>query len=511
METKILGVAASLRNARWGKGRGALVESLLACPDEEALRAYLVEQAELHLENFVESGRAQGLPFDEIYANLRRLSGKRGLSNSEILLAAALWAAASHGARIEHLSLSEYFPAAGVHRRLDDLKSRLRAADGLLLSTPVYFGDRSSLSQDLVDLIRDDPELRRDLTDKVYVGVAVGAKRNGGQESTLIYQLFDMVNLGLLGVGNDSDTTSQYGGTGHAGDVGTAATDDYGIWTSMGAGRRLADVARLVKMGQRTEVQGPIKAMFWVLQDKGNRALDLVSHLIDRHAGEVDATVVDVANAYVSRCIACDICPTHIDVDEAYRCIIQGGKRDSFEEFHSEFLDHDVIVPVVYSPNDRTGLTNNYQKFVERTRYLRRGDYVFSDKLTTPLVLEDVGVLENMQLRMATSLIRHHTVLTEPMVAYSFDDTILNLNSVAETFGRILARARLLVGGTLSSSLEDGSRGVPQYNPVGYVLSAEKEREDQQLRRRRTMVERRRKRIASDVEVRLPTTPNLAQ
>ena len=51
------------------------------------------------------------------------------------------------------------------------------------------------------------------------------AKRNGGQETTLVYQLIDMINLNMLGVGNDSASTSQYGGTVVAGDVGTMAKE----------------------------------------------------------------------------------------------------------------------------------------------------------------------------------------------------------------------------------------------------------------------------------------------
>ena len=43
-----------------------------------------------------------------------------------------------------------------------------------------------------------------------------GAKRNGGQETALIYQLVDFINLGMLGAGNDSQRLS---GTIVAGDV----------------------------------------------------------------------------------------------------------------------------------------------------------------------------------------------------------------------------------------------------------------------------------------------------
>lgn len=504
MKTKILGIAGSLRNARWGVGSRALVDALLACRTEEELRRYLADQAELHLQNFITSGRGDGLAFDEIYKNLRRLSGDRGLSNSEVALAAALWSAAQAGCDIKHISLSEYFPAAEAAQRMDELKEYLRNADGILVSTPVYFGDRGSLAQELIDLIRNDTDLRAELQNKVYAGTAVGAKRNGGQETTLIYQLFDMINLGLLGVGNDSDTTSQYGGTGHAGDVGTMAKDDYGIWTSMGTGRRIAHVAGLTKAGRTTSLHGKIRVMFWVLQDKHNRALNYVRELVDRFDKSIDATIINITEKYISRCIACDICPTHVDVDEEYRCIIRGGRRDKMSELHHDcFLDHDAVVPVVYSASDRRGLVSNYQRFIERTRYLRRGDYVFSDCLTAPLVLEDLGVIENMHIRMATSLIRHHTVVTEPMVVYLQNGELLNSEQVTDKFGRFVARARLLTAGRLRTFVDGRNTGTSKYNPVGYILSADKDKEDEKLRSRAEMVKQRHARLAADAESRL--------
>ena len=270
---KILGIAASLRNARYGAGGSSLIKQLQSYENEDNLRSFLSDQARVHLQQFVDSGRAEGLPFDQTYKRLRSLRGDQGLSNSEVALASALWSAWREGCEIEHLSLGEYFPATGVNRRTDELKSRLRDADGILLSTPVYFGDRGSLAQDLIDLIRDDQQLKEDLRDKLYAGIAVGAKRNGGQETTLIYQLFDMIRLGLLGVGNDSDTTSQYGGTGHAGDVGTMAADGYGLDTSSGTGRRIAKVAQILELGRAAEHQGPDRVLFWVLQDRDNIAL----------------------------------------------------------------------------------------------------------------------------------------------------------------------------------------------------------------------------------------------
>ncbi len=90
----------------------------------------------------------------------------------------------------------------------------------IIVSSPVYFGDRGSLVQSLFEFIESDPLLRQDMAGKIYGGLAVGAKRNGGQETTLIYQMLDMLDMGLLAVGNGHETTAQYGGTAKAGDVG---------------------------------------------------------------------------------------------------------------------------------------------------------------------------------------------------------------------------------------------------------------------------------------------------
>src|SRR5207244_6608006 len=106
---KVLGLAASLRNARWGAGSEKLVADLATLPDKAALLAYLTKESERHLENFLEAGRRAGKDFLEIYRNLNKATGDAGLSNSEVALAAALWAALREGADIGHLSLAEFF------------------------------------------------------------------------------------------------------------------------------------------------------------------------------------------------------------------------------------------------------------------------------------------------------------------------------------------------------------------------------------------------------------------
>ena len=495
---KLLGLACSLRNARWGAGNQSLIDSLRGVSDEDELFTFLRTESELHLENFIEAGRKNGKSFLEIYDNLKKNKGDKGLSNSEVALASALWSAMRYGVDIEHVSLSEYFLASGAVRNEDRLKEKLLDADGILVASPVYFGDRSSLVQSMIEMIRRDDSLRTALQGKLYGGIAIGAKRNGGQETTLIYQMLDFVNLGYWAVGNDSDTTAQYGGTGHAGDVGTMHKDTYGLRTSMGTGRRLAGL--LHQLGQRPRLNGPLKAMFVVLQDRNDEALHRLRELISGFSpDELQASIIDIAGARIAPCIACDICPTHIDRDEVYRCIITSN-HDSLGKLHEKLLHHDAIIPVMLSTRDAADVKSNYQSFMERTRYLRRGDYAFSNQLVAPLVFEEIGASQNYALRAMTSLVRHHTVIAKPMLGYLQDGVMLNSAEIGTGLSKFLSDARLLAAARIGEVYEEKNY---QYNPVGYVLSANKDAEDQRLDLRKEMIASRYQRMMKEAQERL--------
>ena len=497
MATKILGISASLRNARRNKGNNLLVEDLIDIKSKSELIAYLKEHASIHLNHFVELGRKENKPFDELYKKVRSLKGIKGLSNSEVALASALWAARQIGADIECVSLSEYFSEHGAGTHIDELKNKLLEADGIILSTPVYFGDRGSLSQSLFTMIKNDPELLKKLKQKVYAGLAVGAKRNGGQETTLMYQLWDMLTCGLLGVGNDSETTSQYGGTGLAGDIGTMPEDNYGIDTCMGTGRRIARVVGMLQAGKERTLNRKPKVAFWVLQDNNAQALEYTKNLAAKFSDKIETKIMNIAGNEIFRCLACDICPTHVDIDDEYRCIIK-NKNDDISELHPDLIEADAIVPVYYSCKDREGIIRNYQKFIERTRYLRRGDYVLSDAVISPLVIEEIGANENMQIRMLTSMIRHHTVATAPITAYLHKGAYLNEDEVHEHFQDFIAATAKVSSGRLivNSSNVDHLK----YNPVGYVFSNEKDKEDEKLKLRKKMIENRKEKYQKTLD-----------
>ena len=486
---RILGISASLRNARRGLGNVSLIEELNAIETEPELHQFLAQEAEQHLQNFMDAGRKELMPFDRMYANLKKLKGNKGLSNSEICLASALWSAKSLGATIDHVSLSEYFTESKKRQNVEELRDKLLQADGILISTPVYFGDRSSLAQSLTNLIRNDKTLKDALELKVYGGLAVGAKRNGGQETTLIYQLMDMINCGLLGVGNDSETTSQYGGTGLAGDIGQMQKDEYGLRTAMGTGRRVARVVNLMERAKENKLNGPHKVSFWILQDKNDLAKNYIQDLIrEARIENLDAQIIEISDKNIFRCLACDICPTHIDLDEVYRCIIH-SKSDDLDELHKALIDTDAIVPVAYSPIDRNELHTSYQRFLERTRYLRRGDYVLSDVVAAPLIIEELGSDENLNIRMMTSILRHHTILSQPIIAYQHKGEVLNHDDVIGRFQKFNALVRKATVGRLKVYSEEINH--LKYKPVGYVLSAVKDAEDEKMNNRQKMVEDR--------------------
>jgi multimeric flavodoxin WrbA len=437
---KILGFTGSHRAVYDDAGLAEVLNGSESCDSDESLRAGLEELVRR---------QAPGQPSK---------TGKRP-SNSEIGLFAAAWSARRKGVDFEAVSLKHLFSAGGDPAAA--LKTRLAEADAVMVSTPVYFGDRSSLVQRLVDLIGNSPELRGLVQNKIFGGVAAGAKRNGGQETTLIYLILDMLGLGFLAVGNDSSTTSQYGGTLHAGDSGSAAADAYGLNTAMGVGARLGALVNVLGQKQRVADR---RILFLLLQDSGDVAADYVRGLLDRTG--LEATVTDCTGLTIRNCQACSFCPNAYSPDDKYACIINGN--DGMKALHGNLLDNDVIVPVVYCPADRSELRTVYQSFMERTRYIRRSDYSLSNTLIAPLVLTDLGVSESYHMRMITSLIRHHTIMHRPMVGYYSDGLLLNEAQMERDFESVVAQAARVGAGRLLA----GSKESPEimYNPVGYVL-----------------------------------------
>ena len=78
---------------------------------------------------------------------------------------------------------------------------------------------------------------------------------------------------------------------------------------------------------------------------------------------------------------------------------------------------------------------------------------------------------------------------------------VTNKQRVEEDFARALAYATRMTAGRLAQAKE--ITPVRRYNPVGYVLAADKDREDERLQRRREPSEARRDRLAAEAQQRL--------
>ncbi|MBI5680820.1 MAG: flavodoxin family protein [Methanobacterium sp.] len=185
------------------------------------------------------------------------IGSPRKKGNTSYLVERSLEAAKNVGAEIEsiHLGKIEIEPcnacdickSTGECPKDDDINDvliKLQNADGLIIGSPVYFGNVSSQLKILIDRSRP---LRSDfkLKDKVCGAIAVGAARNGGQETTIaaIHEFLLIHDAIIVG---DGAPLAHYGGTGAAGVAGDAKNDDFGIETSQNLGKRVAELARKI-------------------------------------------------------------------------------------------------------------------------------------------------------------------------------------------------------------------------------------------------------------------------
>lgn len=479
----IIGISGSTRSISGKSRQKTILEIVRRSSNEtELLQALYTDEVANSDQHEKQLGIRLGDGFNLFKSERKKTKRDKAFSNTEVALAAALYGAKETGADVLHIQLNRFFLPTPKPEKLKELKDILLRAEGLIITTPVYFGDRSLLIGNLIDFIREDSTLRAALSGKIMGGIAVAAKRNGGQETSLIYQLMDMLDIGLLGVGNDWRTTAQYGGTCHAGDVGMMASDNVGMETAIGVGRRVATVAKMSKMGEDHRLRGAHRLVFLVTQDKDGIALKYTQNLA-KTASQAQVTIIDVTKLKIYSCQACDICPATVGIDEKSRCIIK-RRDDDMQSVYDSLRDADAIVPVTYNPMDRKGLESPYQSLMERLRFMRRSNYMLSDRLIAPLVLEEIGAGQNMHIRMITSLIRQHSIVVKPMLAYFRNGVPLNEIEVRQQFTalndsvRNLTRGRLLLYANPTESIE--------YQTVGYFSDQfeneqEKERISQEI------------------------------
>lgn len=117
---------------------------------------------------------------------------------------------------------------------------------GIIIGTPVYFGNMSSLCKAFLDrcmaFYRDDLAL----SNKVAGVLAVGGSRNGGQEVTIQSVQVSLFCQEMIVVGNGRPG-ARLGGTVWSGAKGGVTQDEYGMNTVRHLGQRVAEMVLRLK------------------------------------------------------------------------------------------------------------------------------------------------------------------------------------------------------------------------------------------------------------------------
>jgi len=143
--------------------------------------------------------------------------------------------------------------AAGVpipEGRKDDfppLVGRLASPEvrGIIVGTPVYFGNMSFLCKAFLDRCIAFRKNRMALSNKVAGVLAVGGCRNGGQELTIRSVQTALMCQQMILVG-DGAPTAHIGATVWNNGKGDVTEDAFGMATAKNLGRRVAEVAVLL-------------------------------------------------------------------------------------------------------------------------------------------------------------------------------------------------------------------------------------------------------------------------
>ncbi len=377
------------------------------------------------------------------------------LSNSEILAAATMKGAQSKGADIDYFPLVVLFhhkessvldlrfrlskenavdelayvdTLTIVEEKLEELYTKITEADGVILSTPVYFGDRSSVANKFLQITA-----RKNLLQNKIFGVAsVGAKRNGGQETCNIYSMIETLNQGALVVGN-GPPTSQYGGTAVGGDQGNVLEDESGIDTAFGVGMKVAHVSEMYSKDKHPTNRTRIDIL--VTMDTGERFLanylkDLTNR-VEKVIPWVEFVIHELIGSTIYRCLGCTICPVPSkdsgDSDKATKCTIK-DHEDCLEKLRVSLKGSDCAIIAGLNLLDYEKIIFRYQVLTERMRYIRRSNFELTDLLITGLCYNQFGATANSihTTKTLTSYIRHNTTFYKPIDIFEYNGKILN-------------------------------------------------------------------------------------
>jgi multimeric flavodoxin WrbA len=374
------------------------------------------------------------------------------LSNSEILAAATMKGARSIGANIDYFPIVVLFhhkessvldlrlrlskesavdelayidTLSIVEEKLEELYTKIAEADGVILSTPVYFGDRSSVANKFLQVTA-----RKNLLQNKIFGVAsVGAKRNGGQETCNIYSMIEALNQGALVVGN-GPPTSQYGGTAVGGNQGDVLDDESGIDTAFGVGMKVAHVSDMYS--KEKQPTNRIRIDILITMDTGEcflaKYLKDLTNRVEKSIPWVEFVIHELIDSTIYRCLGCTTCPVPPENSEkTTKCTIK-DHDDCLEKIRESLKGSDCAIIAGLNLLDYEKIIFRYQVLTERMRYIRRSNFELTDLLITGLCYNQFGATANSihTIKTLTSYIRHNTTFYKPIDIFEYNGKLLN-------------------------------------------------------------------------------------
>lgn len=313
---------------------------------------------------------------DSYSAYISELGREKRVSNSEVAAFLAAFGAKREGCDVELFRLNEMIDERGTaNDRCSDLISRLIGeAEGLIIATPLHFGNPSSYLMRFLQLLSTSQQFP--LSGKVVGHVTVGARRNGGQEAGNIFGLFECAQLGAVIVG-DGPPFSQSGGVMESRHAEDALKDLDGVQSCLRIGSRIVRALNVLKGGELRDTAKVRLAIITDSLEAARFASENILPIVESN-GKATGTVVNLEDYAIERCIGCSTCP--IETASPYRCIVE----DRMVELEPIVANADGIIVCLEA---RSSLWSSYawQTFIERSRYLRRDNYRFANKPITSI------------------------------------------------------------------------------------------------------------------------------
>ncbi len=382
---------------------------------------------------------------------IQDVANKDELSNSEVSAAVACFGAFSAKSDVKLVRLNELIDVQGNGNSQYPkfLEEIIYDASAIIVASPLHFGNPSSY---LMRLLHDLTKINNSPFENKVIGqTVVGARRNGGQEAGNIFGLFEYSQLGAAVVG-DGPPFSQSGGILESRNPKTALQDKEGIQSGLNLGSRVVR-ASVILDNQNYHPNGNV-AIITDTDGAYECAQKFILPILER-SENMRCRVINLSKYRIERCIGCNECP--VNTDSYYKCII----NDEMFELEKEVIDADGFIVCLEADNNLWS-SYNWQTFVERSRYLRRGDYKFANK---PIMSVQYCSSENVMpfhIRVLSPAFKHDMIFVGPSLTLTKNSQTTNETTASSLakFTELLLRAK------------SGRQSVPYYS--GYREEAKR-------------------------------------